>query len=351
MAAFSSATARLQNPMPPDHATMRAAIYHRAGPAADVLTLETRDVVTPATNEVTVRLRASSVNIADTLKRKGQPGHPMEGSPICPNSDGAGFVVAVGSDAPVEMLQKRAWLYNGQRGGRLLGTAAEYITLDVGLVSFLPDRCSYEEGACLGIPCMTAYISLFRSGPVARQNVLVTGGAGAVGHYAVQLAKWAGAKTVIATVRGAGKVGIAKQAGADIVLDTTTGDLAELLASAFGTDLIDRVVDVDFASHISVLPPFLAQGAVISSYASSSQPTPAIPFYALMRKNVRIETTALHSAPIELRREAQREITRWVGEAGGLHRISDRFALSDIAAAHECVESGGKNGTVIVTIA
>lgn len=336
--------------MPPDHATMRAAIYHRAGPAADVLTFETRDVPAPGANEVTVRLHASSVNIADTLKRQGKAGHPMEGSPICPNSDGAGIIVAVGSDAPRDMLQKRVWLYNGQRGGRLSGTAADYITLDADLVSVLPDRCSYEEGACLGIPCMTAYISVFRSGPVAGRNVLVTGGAGAVGHYAVQLAKWSGAKTVIATVRGADKAHVAKEAGADIVLDTTTGDLAELFSAALGANAIDRVVDVDFASHISVLPPFLAQGAAVSSYASSSHPTPAIPFYALMRKNVRIETTALHSAPIELRREAQRHITRWVGEAGGMHRISDRFALSEIVAAHECVEAGGKSGTVIVTI-
>lgn len=350
MAAFSSATVKLQNPMPPDHATMRAAIYHRAGPAADVLTLETRDVPAPGANEVTVRLHASSVNIADTLKRQGKAGHPMEGSPICPNSDGAGIVVAVGSDALAPMRQKRVWLYNGQRGGRLSGTAAEYIALDADLVSVLPDRCSFEEGACLGIPCMTAYISLFRSGSAAGRNVLVTGGAGAVGHYAVQLAKWSGAKTVIATVRGAEKAELAKHAGADIVIDTATGDLAELFSAALGSEVIDRVVDVDFASHISVLPPFLAQGAVVSSYASASQPVPAIPFYALMRKNVRIETTALHSAPIELRHEAQREITRWVGETGGIHRISNRFALSDIVAAHECVEAGGKSGTVIVTI-
>lgn len=330
---------------------MRTAFYHRPGPAADVLIFETSDVPPPAANEVTVRLHASSVNIADTLKRQGKAGHPMEGSPICPNSDGAGIIVAVGSDALAGMLQKRVWLYNGQRGGRLRGTAAEFITLDADLVSFLPDHCTFEEGSCLGIPCMTAYLSLFRAGPVAGHNVLVTGGAGAVGHYAVQLAKWAGARTVIATVRGERKARIVRDADADIVLDLTMGDINEQLSAAVGSDAIDRVVDVDFAAHIPFLPPFLAQGAVISSYASASQPTPTIPFYALMRKNIRVETTALHSAPVELRREAQREITRWVGEVGGLHRISDRFALSDIVAAHECVEAGGKNGTVIVTIA
>lgn len=337
--------------MRPDHAKMRAAFYHRAGPASDVLVLETADVPAPAAHEVTVRLHASSVNIADTLKRQGKAGHPMEGSPICPNSDGAGLVVAVGSDTHVDMLQKRVWLYNGQRAGRLLGTAAEFITLDAGLVSFLPDRCSYEEGSCLGIPCMTAYLSLFRAGPVAGHNVLVTGGAGAVGHYAVQLAKWGGAGTVIATVRGEQKVGVVRDAGADIVLDLTTGPLDEQLSAAIGIDAIHRVVDVDFAAHIAMLPPFLAQGAVVSSYASASNPTPAFPFYALMRKNVRIEMTALHSAQPELRREAQREISRWVGEVGGIHRISGRFELSDIAAAHACVEAGGKNGTVIVTTA
>ena len=143
---------------------------------------------------------------------------PMAYPRITPNSDGAGVVEAVGPLAPKSLIGKRVWFYNGQRNGRAFGSAAEYIELDVDLIRPLPDAVSFAEGATLGIPAMTAHVCLFAVGPVQGKTVLVTGGAGAVGHYAVQLAKWAGA-SVIATVSSPEKAARALAGGADHVID------------------------------------------------------------------------------------------------------------------------------------
>src|SRR5258708_40194837 len=135
-----------------------------------------------------------------------------------PNSDGAGTVDQVGSGVTRLKAGQRVWLFNGQRNGRAFGTAAEYIALAERLVTPLPDHVSFAQGATLGIPCMTAWCSLFGDGPVAGQTVLVTGGAGAVGHYAVQLAKAGGAQ-VIATVSSSMKAEQARLAGSDLAID------------------------------------------------------------------------------------------------------------------------------------
>src|SRR6201999_669727 len=156
----------------------------------------------PGTGQVRVRLEASGVNPSDTYRRRGAV--PAEYPRVIPNSDGAGVVDKTGPMVPQRWVGKRVWLYNGQRNGRWMGTAAEYICLDADLVTELPSHVSFAEGATLGIPGMTAHGCVFANGPVQGKTLLVTGGAGAGGHYAVQLASWAGA-TVIATVSSSEK--------------------------------------------------------------------------------------------------------------------------------------------------
>src|SRR5258708_3623360 len=195
---------------------MQAVWYERHGKPHDVL--ELGEIATPdaGPGEVRVRLEASGVNPADCYRRQG-PG-PMEFPRVVTHSDGAGVVDRVGHGVAASWIGRRVWLYNGQRNGRWMGTAAEYIALDADLVTPLPDRVSFAEGATLGIPCMTAHCCLFIAGPVQGRVVLVTGAAGAVGHYAVQLAKWAGA-TVIGTVSTPAKAERARAAGADHVIN------------------------------------------------------------------------------------------------------------------------------------
>src|SRR5262245_51440777 len=189
--------------------TMRA-VYDRQGAADEVLVCGELPTPDAGYGEVRVKPEASGVNPSDTYRRRGPP--VMEYPRVITNSDGAGIIDQVGPGVDRHRLGKRVWLYNGQRNGRWMGTAAEYIALSVDLVTELPDHVSFTEGATLGVPAMTAHRTVFVAGPVQGKILLVTGGAGAVGHYAVQLARWAGA-TVIATVSSSEKAERARAGG------------------------------------------------------------------------------------------------------------------------------------------
>ena len=327
---------------------MKAVWYERTGAAGDVLRLGELDTPRAGPGEVRVRLHASAVNPSDCNRRAGR-GYSMEHPRVVPNSDGAGVVDEVGAGADPGLLGRRVWLYNGQRG-RAFGTAAQWIALDAGLVSPLPDGVSFEEGACLGIPCMTAWHCLFMDGPVEGRTVLVQGGAGAVGHAAVQLAVWGGAR-VIATAGGDAKVRHARLAGAHAVIDRRTEDVVQRVQALVGGTGVDRIVEVDFGGNLDADLRMLAPNGRIAAYASRGDPAPRMPFYELMRRNVGIQAVLLPGTPPSSRREAQAGIGRWL--AGGTARIavSGTFALEDTARAHEAVEAGTKLGTVVVRCA
>jgi len=213
---------------------MRAVWYDRQGPANEVIVQGELPTPKPGTGEVRVRLEASGVNPSDTYRRRGAV--PAEYPRVIPNSDGAGVIDKVGAMVPERWVGKRVWLYNGQRNGRWMGTAAEYICLAVDLVTELPSHVSFAEGATLGVPAMTAHGCVFAAGPLQGKIVLVTGGAGAVGHYAVQLAAWAGA-SVIATVSSGDKAARAKAGGAAHTINYRTEDVATRVRDITGGEL------------------------------------------------------------------------------------------------------------------
>ncbi|MBI4272138.1 MAG: NADPH:quinone reductase [Candidatus Rokubacteria bacterium] len=328
---------------------MKAVWYERQGPAREVLVFGELPTPEPGPGEVLVRLHASGVNPSDCNRRAGR-GHPaMEFPRIVPDSDGAGVVDAVGPGAPAALLGRRVWLYNGQRG-RALGTAAEYIALDADLVSPLPDGVDFAAGATLGIPCMTAHVCLFADGEIRDRNVLVTGGAGAVGHYAIQLAGWRGAR-VIATVSSEAKAAHARAAGADAVIDYRTTPVAERVLELTGGRGVDRIVEVDFGGNLAETVRMIAPNGVVAAYASRGREEPPLPFYALMRKCVTLRPLLLPATRPEARRQAQVDIGRWLAEGRRLHAIAAAFPLARTVDAHEMVERGGKLGTVVVRCA
>ncbi len=325
---------------------MRAVWYERNGAATQVLVTGDMPTPIPAAGEVLVRLHASGINPADTYWRKGTNG-PMAGPRVIPNSDGAGIVEAVGPGVDQAWVGQRVWLYNGQRGGRAFGTAAEYIALDADLVSLLPPGVSFAEGATLGIPCMTAHRSLFVAGPVQGRTVLVTGGAGAVGHYAVQLARWAGA-TVIATVSSEDKAAHATAGGADHTIDYKREDVAARIAGITGGKGVDHVVDVDFAGNLAATLAAVRDRGSIATYASITEREPTVPVYQLIRKNLALHAVYLATVPHEARKRAQSDITAWLRSGRRILTVAARFTLPETAHAHELVEAGGKLGTVVV---
>ena len=326
---------------------MRAAFYDRLGPAREVL--ECGEMPTPeaGAGEVRVKIRASGVNPSDVKRRRGGR-YGMDYPRVIPNSDAAGTVDQIGAGVSAHWLGRRVWLYNGQRGGRAFGTACEHIALDAELVNDLPERASFAEGACLGIPGMTAHRVVFADGPVAGKTVLVTGGAGAVGHFAVQLAKWGGAH-VIATVSGDTKAAHARLAGADVIINYRRENVAEQVRAATGGGGVDRIVEVDFGGNLETIVAVLKNNGSIASYASEGNETPTLPFYAMMAKNHLIRLVTLNNMPIEARQAAQRDLNRWLEAAANpIIAVAGRFPLERIAEAHETVEKGAKLGTVIV---
>lgn len=328
---------------------MRAVWYDRQGPAREVLVYGELPTPDPGPGEVRVRLEAAGVNPSDTYRRRG-PVPPMEFPRVVTCSDGAGTVDRVGPGVPENWVGKRVWLYNGQRNGRFMGTAAEYIALNADLVTELPDHVSFNEGATLGIPGMTAHRCVFVAGPVQGQIVLVTGGAGAVGHYAVQLAAWAGA-TVLATVSSEAKAERARAGGAAHVINYRTEDVVARVRAITGGAGVDHVVDVDFGGNLAATLASLRMGGSLAFYASNGDREPRVSAALLMQKNLAIHATVLPSVPHEARRRAQSDIARFIAVPGRMLSVAATLPLAETASAHETVEGGGKVGTVVVETA
>jgi NADPH2:quinone reductase len=328
---------------------MKAVWYERAGPAPEVLTYGEMPTPVAGPGEVRVRLEASGVNPAD-VGRRGGSYRGMEYPRVIPNSDGAGIIDQVGDGVTRLKAGQRVWLFNGQRNGRAFGTAAEYIALAEHLATPLPDNLSFAEGATLGIPAMTAWTCLYCDGPILGQTVLVTGGAGAVGHYAVQLAKWGGAK-VIATVSSAAKAEQARLAGADLVVNYKTEDVVAKAMAFTGQRGVDRVVDVDFGGNIETTLKLMGMNSTIAVYATNGNRTPVVPMRELMEKCIALRTLVLFALPPPLLAAGQSDITKWLTAGPRIHNVAAQFALSDTAQAHLAVEKGDKLGTVIVDCA
>jgi NADPH2:quinone reductase len=328
---------------------MKAVWYELTGAAPDVLTFGDMPTPVAGPGEVRVRLQASGVNPADVGRRAGSY-RALEFPRVIPDSDGAGIVDQVGDGVTRLRIGQRVWLYNGQRNGRAFGTAAEYISLAEHLVTPLPDDVSYAAGATLGIPCMTAWCCLFGDGPIAGQTVLVTGGAGAVGHYAVQLAKGGGAR-VIATVSSSRKAEQARIAGADLVVNYKTEDVVAKAMAFTGQRGVDRVVDVDFGGNIATTLKLTAMNSTIAVYATNGNRNPVIPMRELMEKCIALRALVLFALPQPLLAAAQADISKWLAAGKRIHNIAAQFTLSETAQAHLAVEKGNKLGTVIVDCA
>jgi NADPH2:quinone reductase len=286
------------------------------------------------------------VNPADCNRTVGR-NYGMEGPLVIPNSDGAGVVDEIGAGVDAAWQGKRVWIYNGQRGGRVLGTAAEYIALNADLVSELPDNTSFNEGACLGIPCMTAHRCVTLGGDLEGKTVLVTGGAGAVGQYAVQWAKRLGAR-VIATVSSAEKAAHAKAAGADHTINYRSEDVIARVREYTANAGVHHVVDVDFGGNLPVTLPLLAANGSIAYYATKGNTAPTIAAPDLMRRNLSIHAVLLNGAPHAARKRAQNDIVQWLRKGGMRHTVSAVYPLMRTGEAHEAVEFRPKQGTVVV---
>jgi NADPH:quinone reductase len=325
---------------------MKAAWYEKQGAARDVLVVGNMDDPQPRTGEVRIRIAFSGVNPGDVKKREDTFGLGMAYPRVIPHSDGSGTVDVVGEGVSRERIGRRVWCY-GAQSYRPFGTAAEYTVVPLKQVVPLPAGVPLEQGACLGIPGITAHRAVHVAGSVDGRTVLVQGGAGAVGACAVQLAHQAGAR-VISTCRAESDKEIASRAGADEVL--LTGDNLVQRIRALAPDGVHHVVEVAFGANIKTDTEVLAQGGSIATYATNV-PTPEIPVWQLVFVNARIFFVGSDDVPADAKAEATRDINQAL-EAGwqGLD-IAEIVPLAQMALAHDLVEHPLKPGRVIVAVA
>lgn len=322
---------------------MKAATYSVTGPAHDVLRVTEVGKPEPGPGEVLVRVRASGVNPTDFKTRAGATARPIDGFQI-PHQDGAGVVEAVGDGVSPARVGERVWVWFAAFGRRW-GTAAEWTVVPSRQAVPLPEGASFELGASLGVPAMTAHRCLFADGPVAGKTVLVAGGAGAVGHYAIELAKHAGAR-VVTTVSGQEKAALAARAGADLVVNYRDPDAIEQVRDF--APVVDRVVEVALGANLRLDLAVAGPSTVVVSYAADGA-DPVLPLRACMTANVTLRFVLLYGVPGPALDAAAADVTAAVA-AGALTELPLlRFPLSEVAAAHEAVE-GGAVGKVIVDL-
>jgi NADPH2:quinone reductase len=326
---------------------MRAAYYESIGAAADVIRVGERPTPEPHATEVRIRLHTSGVNPSDVKTRAGTRG-PLAYPYVIPHSDGAGIIDAVGTSIDPARIGERVWTWNAA-WRRQFGTCAEFVCLPTAQAVPLPPATDFAAGACLGIPAMTACHAALGDGSLRGQTVLVTGGAGAVGHYAIQFAKWSGAR-VIATVSGEAKSRHAADSGADLVVNYRDTDVVAAIKEWTGGAGVDRIVEVEFGGNLAVSNQVLKIGGVIAAYGSTAVPTPQLPFYPMMFNHTSLHFIVVYALTAAQRRRACALIAEALAAGALSHSVAARFALGDTALAHAAVESGSVIGNVVVDI-
>ena len=323
---------------------MKAVWYEENG-GAEILQYGDMPDPQPGPGEVRVKVATSGVNPSDWKRRQGltaRIGFPR----VIPNQDGAGVIDAVGDGVDSSRIGERVWLFESQFG-RAFGTGAEYTVQPSGHAIRLPGNTDFAAAAGLGVPAMTAHRCVFSDGPVTGKTVLVTGGAGAVGHYAVQLAKLGGA-AVISTVSSDEKARIARDAGADHTINYREENTSERILELTGGDGVDLVVEVDMAANFTVSQQVLKRSGVLAVYSAGSSDGPAVPL-SFKSTNVTVRMVLVYDMPDFAKAAAVADITSWLEQGKLAPFAGPHFSLEQLKDAHLAVENGAI-GKVVVDV-
>lgn len=326
---------------------MRVFWYDRPGAAAEVLNRDDWPDPAPGPGEVRIRTAFSTVNPTD-VKRRASGRELALFKPIIPNNDGSGVIDQVGEGVNRARLGQRVWIFGAQHG-RPHGTAADYVVLPARQAVPLAGDVSLGEGACAGVPVVTAHHALFCDGDMSGKTVLVTGGTGRVGAYAVQLGAWAGAR-VIATCGSAEHCEEAVKLGAAQALNYKEPGLKERILEAAGGP-VDRIVDVEFGANAPLLPDILKPNGVVATYASDAVPQPSFPFNQWMGGNVNIRMFTIYQLPLEVQDALFQAVSPILNRDTLVHRVGERFDFEDMVKVHEAIEGHAVHGVAQVVVA
>jgi NADPH2:quinone reductase len=325
---------------------MRAAYYERNGAARDVLQLGDVPTPTPGAGEVRIKLKASGINPSDVKAREGRTrkiGYPR----VIPHSDGAGIIDAVGDGVDKARIGERVWTWNAQ-WKRAFGTCAEFVTLPEAMAVRLPDGAGFKDGACLGVPAMTAYQAVAVADAWAGSTILVTGGAGGVGHYVIQFARERGA-VVIATVSSEDKAALARAAGAEHTIDYKREDVGARIMDLTDNAGVDTVIEMDLSANAKLYPRVLRPRGSVVVYGMGSAES-QIPSQWMLVNAITMKFVYVYELTRDERAAAIGEINRMLAAKRLINNVAKTMPLSEIVAAHEAVESGRVAGKVVVQI-
>jgi NADPH2:quinone reductase len=324
--------------------TMRAAYYEKNGPAAEVIEVGEIETPVPRPGEVRIRLKTSGINPSDVKSRAGLT-RKIAFPRVIPHSDGAGEIDRVGEGVPTSRLGERVWVWNAQ-WRRAFGTAAEYVVLPQQQAVKLPDNTSFEIGACLGIPAMTAYNAVERTGLAKGMTVLVAGGAAAVGHYAIQFAKERGA-TVIATISSPEKATVARDAGADHTIDYKCENVGERVKEITANNGVDAVIEIDLAANGHLLPDVLRSKGIVVVYGLGGS-REHLPLFYFLQNSIRLQFMLVYDLDADERERAIAGIGSLLAQKRLIHRPGPSFGLDRCAEAHQAMESGTAVGKILL---
>ena len=323
---------------------MRAVYYEKNGTARDVLRLGDVDTPTAGPGEVRVKLAASGVNPSDVKARQGS--RKIAWPRLIPHSDGAGVIDQAGPGVPQSRVGERVWVWNGQ-WKRAFGTAAEYITLPSLQAVRLPDDVTFEAGACLGIPAMTAVHAVALAGAATDTTLLVSGGAGSVSQYVIQFAKMAGAR-VITTISSEEKAKAAREAGADHCIDYKREDVGAQVMEMTGKRGVDAVIEMDLAANARLIPAVLRPKGRVIVYGTRGDAT--LPAHFCLTNSIVVQFFLVYELDAAERERAIAAIQAGLARGALLNRVAQpTFTLAATTAAHEAVERG-TIGNVILTM-
>lgn len=328
---------------------MKAAWYEKTGPAREVMIVGEMDVPEPGPNQVLVRIHASGANPHDTKARSGWTGKAMYADRVIPHADGAGFIDRVGPGVSESRIGERVWTFRADIARAGGGTAAEYAVVNAAHAVPLPRDVALSAGASLGVPAITAHTAVLRDGTVAGKWVLVHAGAGAVGQFAIQFARWSGGR-VIASASSPDKAALARSRGADEVFDYRDPEFVNKVLEVTGGNGVDRIVEVDLGANLAADIAIIRMNGIIASYSSTREPKPIFDYYAVAAKGVTLHAVQGRFLSEERRAAAVRDISAMLSR--GLLQTPEPavFAFDDVALAHEQIEAGAGVQKVMLAV-
>ena len=323
---------------------MQAVYYERNGTARDVLRVDEVETPHAGAGEVRVKLATSGVNPSDVKSRQGTT-RKIAYPRVIPHSDGAGVIDEVGAGVSKSRVGERVWVWNGQ-WKRPFGTAAEFIVVPAAQAVALPDKTSFEAGACLGIPAMTAIHAVALADVTKGMTLFVSGGAGAVSQYVIQFAKKKGAK-IVTTISSAEKAKAALEAGADHAIDYRRENVGERVMDITGKHGVDAIIEMDLTANAKLIPGVLRPKGRVIIYGTG--PEAALPAAFCLVNSIRLQFFLVYELDAAERERAISAVDDMLKAGQLLNRVAQpTYTLADTVAAHEAVERGIL-GNVIVT--